>query len=80
MKIGTEVKRATGSKGVDISFMRNFQFWKTSCKKRAEPLCKKIDSELETHDLFIHGCDRGIPIVSMHLPKFIEFCGGEKIE
>jgi hypothetical protein len=66
--------RSMMSRGADLTLLWSLREWKVSCKSREKSICKLIDSELETSDLMIFGCDRGIPIVAMHLPKFIEFC------
>ena len=63
------------SRGADLVLTRNLREWKVSCKCREESICKLIDKELETHDAFVWGYDRGIPIIAMLLPKFIEIAG-----
>ena len=68
--------RSFMSRGADLVLLWLLREWKVSCKSRSKSICKMIDDELEHNDLFVHGCDHGIPIVSMHLPKFIEFVGG----
>lgn len=77
--LGTCV-RSMMSRGADLTLERSLRRWTVSCKCKEKSICKLIDTELETKDLFIHGYDRGIPIVSMLLPKFVEFTGGEKLE
>jgi hypothetical protein len=67
--------RAFMSRGADLTLIRGLRSWKFSCKCREKSPCKLIDDELEKNDGFIWGYDRGIPIVAMPLPKFVEFIG-----
>lgn len=72
-----ECVRAFGSRGDDLVLTHGLRRWTFSCKARKSSPCKLIDDELEKHDGFIWGYDRGIPIIAMPLPKFVEFCGEE---
>ena len=64
--------RSMMSRGADLTLLYSLREWKVSCKFRAKSISKLIDDELELNDLVVHGHDRGIPVVSMHLPKFVE--------
>lgn len=74
-----ECTRSMMSRGADLTLVRNFARWKVSCKCRAKGL-KFIGDQLEEHDIFAFGADREIPIVAMHLPKFIELVGKAEAE
>lgn len=67
--------RSFMSRGADLALLRNFRSWSVSCKCRKDDPAKFISDQLEKHDLVVWGWDRSIPIVAMHLPKFIEICG-----
>jgi hypothetical protein len=77
--LGTCV-RSMMSRGADLTLERGLRRWTFSCKCKEGSICKLIDRELENNDFFVWGYDRGIPLIAMTLPKFVEFCGGEKIE
>jgi hypothetical protein len=70
--------RSMMSRGDDLTLTYRLREWSVSCKCRKDSICVLIDRELEDHDAFVFGHDRGIPIIAMHLPKFVEFVGQEE--
>lgn len=78
-KLGT-CSRSMMSRGADLTLIRNFQRWKISCKCREKDPSKFISDQLEIHDLVVWGWDRSIPVVAMHLPKFVELVGRAEAE
>jgi hypothetical protein len=70
-----DCSRSFMSRGSDLILERLLRRWTFSCKVREKSPCKMIDDELEKHDFFVWGYDRGIPIIATTLPKFVEFHG-----
>ena len=67
--------RSMMSRGADLTLLRHLRNWTISCKCRKDDPCKFISGQLENHDAVVWGWDRSIPIIAMHLPKFVELVG-----